>query len=96
MENYGSFKNLAGDKKGMSAEEAYIMLKNLGLLGQEFVPGATSLRKLMEGDFKGAGSELNEWIPGGKAVEILLRVKTRTGRRTLWIWQSSESRLLKA
>jgi hypothetical protein len=75
MENYGSFKNLAGDKKGMSAEEAYIMLKNLGLLGQEFVPGATSLRKLMEGDFKGAGSELNEWIPGGKAVENLVEGK---------------------
>ena len=69
MENYGSFKDLAGDKKGMSAEEAYIMMKNLGLLGQEFVPGATSLRKLMEGDFKGAGSELNDWIPGGKAIE---------------------------
>ena len=69
MENYGSFKNLAGDKKGMSAEEAYIMLKNLGLLGQEFVPGATSLRKLMEGDIRGAGSELNDWIPGGKAIE---------------------------
>lgn len=75
MENYGSFKNLAGDKKGMSAEEAYIMLKNLGLLGQEFVPGATSLRKLMEGDFKGAGSELNDWIPGGKAVQNLVEGK---------------------
>lgn len=75
MENYGSFKNLAGDKKGMSAEEAYIMLKNLGLLGQEFVPGATSLRKLMEGDFKGAGSDLNEWIPGGKAVQNLVEGK---------------------
>jgi hypothetical protein len=75
MEKYGSFKNLAGDKKGMSAEEAYIMLKNLGLLGQEFVPGATSIRKLMEGDIKGAGSELNDWIPGGKAVENLAEGK---------------------
>lgn len=75
MENYGSFKNLAGDKKGMTAEEAYIMLKNLGLLGQEFVPGATSIRKLMEGDVKGAGSELNDWIPGGKAVENLAEGK---------------------
>ena len=75
MENYGSFKNLAGDKKGMTAEEAYILLKRLGLLGQEFVPGATSLRKLMEGDIKGAGSELNDWIPGGKAVENLVEGK---------------------
>ena len=75
MENYGSFKNLAGDKKGMTAEEAYVMLKNLGLLGQEFVPGATSIRKLMEGDVKGAGSELNDWIPGGKAVENLAEGK---------------------
>lgn len=68
-EKYGSFKNLSQDKKPITAEEAWIMLKELGLLGQEFVPGATSIRKLMEGDVKGAGSELNDWIPGGKAVE---------------------------
>lgn len=68
-ESYGSFKDLSQGKKPMSAEEAWVMLKELGLLGQEFVPGATSIRKLMEGDIKGAGSELNDWIPGGKAIE---------------------------
>lgn len=75
MENYGSFKELAGDKKGMSAEEAYIMLKNLGLLGQEFVPGAVSIRKLMEGKPKEAVEELQDWIPGNAAYQNFIRGK---------------------
>ena len=74
-EKYGSFKDLSNGKKPITAEEAWIMLKELGLLGQEFVPGATSVRKLMEGDVKGAGSELNDWIPGGKAVQNLAEGK---------------------
>lgn len=74
-ERYGSFKDLSNGKKPITAEEAWIMLKELGLLGQEFVPGATSIRKLMEGDVKDAGSELNDWIPGGKAVQNLVEGK---------------------
>ena len=74
-EKYGSFKDLSQGKKPITAEEAWIMLKELGLLGQEFVPGATSIRKLMKGDVKGAGSELNDWIPGGKAVQNLAEGK---------------------
>lgn len=82
-EKYGSFKNLSQDKKPITAEEAWIMLKELGLLGQEFVPGATSIRKLMEGDIKGAGSELNDWIPGGKAIENFVDDKPQDWSKNL-------------
>lgn len=45
---FGNFSELSQGKKPMTAEEAWIMLNELGLLGQEFIPGATSVRKLME------------------------------------------------
>lgn len=66
---FGKFSDLVGDREPITGEEAWEVLKKLGLLGQEFVPGATSVRKLMEGEPVEAASEFNNWIPGGKAVE---------------------------
>lgn len=66
---FGKFSDLVGDREPITDEEAWEVLKRLGLLGQEFVPGATSIRKLMEGEPVEAASEFNNWIPGGKAVE---------------------------
>lgn len=72
---FGNFSELSQGKKPMDAEEAWIMLKQLGLLGQEFVPGATSVRKLMEGEPKEAAEELQYWIPGNEAYQNLIRNK---------------------
>lgn len=60
---FGNFSELSQGKKPMSAEEAWAMLNELGLLGQEFVPGATSIRKLMEGKPREAvDNDINEWL----------------------------------
>lgn len=72
---FGNFSELSQGKKPMDAEEAWIMLKQLGLLGQEFVPGATSVRKLMEGEPREAVEELQYWIPGNEAYQNLIRDK---------------------
>ena len=66
---FGNFSELSQGKKPMDAEEAWIMLKQLGLLGQEFIPGATSVRKLMEGEPREAAEELQYWIPGNEAYQ---------------------------
>lgn len=72
---FGNFSELSQGKKPMTAEEAWIMLNQLGLLGQEFVPGATSVRKLMEGKPKEALEELQDWIPGNAAYQNFIRGK---------------------
>ena len=72
---FGNFSELSQGKKPMTAEEAWIMLNELGLLGQEFVPGATSVRKLMEGKPKEAVEELQDWIPGNAAYQNFIRGK---------------------
>lgn len=72
---FGNFSELSQGKKPMDAEEAWIMLKQLGLLGQEFVPGATSVRKLMEGKPREAVEEFQYWIPGNEAYQNLIRDK---------------------
>lgn len=66
---FGNFSDLSQGKKPMDAQEAWLMLKQLGLLGQEFVPGATSIRKVMEGKPMEAVDELVDWIPEGRAVQ---------------------------
>ena len=66
---FGNFSSLSQGKKPMDAQEAWLMLKQLGLLGQEFVPGATSIRKIMEGKPMEAVDELVDWIPEGRAVQ---------------------------
>lgn len=72
---FGNFSELSQGKKPMDAEEAWIMLKRLGLLGQEFVPGATSVRKLMEGKSREAVEEFQYWIPGNEAYQNLISDK---------------------
>lgn len=72
---FGNFSELSQGKKPMTAEEAWIMLNELGLLGQEFIPGATSVRKLMEGKPKEAVEELQDWIPGNAAYQNFIRGK---------------------
>lgn len=72
---FGNFSELSQGKKPMTAEEAWIMLNQLGLIGQEFIPGATSVRKLMEGKPKEAVEELQDWIPGNAAYQNFIRGK---------------------
>ncbi len=72
---FGNFQQLAQGKKPMTAKEAWIMLNELGLLAQEFVPGATSVRKLLEGKPKEALYELQDWIPGNAAWQNFINGK---------------------
>ena len=72
---FGNFSELSQGKKPMTAKEAWIMLNELGLLGQEFVPGATSVRKLMEGKPREAVEELQDWIPGNAAYQNFINGK---------------------
>ena len=77
---FGNFQQLAQGKKPMTAKEAWIMLNELGLLAQEFVPGATSVRKLLEGKPKEALYELEDWIPGNAAWQNFIN-----GREQDWV-----------
>lgn len=77
---FGNFQQLAQGKKPMTAKEAWIMLNELGLLAQEFVPGATSVRKLLEGKPKEALYELADWIPGNAAWQNFIN-----GREQDWV-----------
>lgn len=72
---FGNFQQLAQGKKPMTAKEAWLMLNELGLLAQEFVPGATSVRKLLEGKPKEALYELADWIPGNAALQNFVNGK---------------------
>ena len=72
---FGNFQQLAQGKKPMTAKEAWIMLNELGLLAQEFVPGATSVRKLLEGKPVEALYELEDWIPGNAAWQNFINGK---------------------
>lgn len=72
---FGNFQQLAQGNKPMTAKEAWIMLNELGLLAQEFVPGATSVRKLLEGKPKEALYELADWIPGNAALQNFVNGK---------------------
>lgn len=72
---FGNFQELSQGKKPMTAEEAWAMLNQLGLLGQEFVPGAVSIRKVFEGKPREAVEELQDWIPGNAAYQNLIRGK---------------------
>ena len=72
---FGNFQQLAQGKKPMTAKEAWIMLNELGLLAQEFVPGATSVRKLLEGKPMEALYELEDWIPGNAAWQNFINGK---------------------
>ena len=77
---FGNFQQLMQGKKPMTAKEAWIMLNELGLLAQEFVPGATSVRKLLEGKPKEALYELQDWIPGNAAWQNFIN-----GREQDWV-----------
>ena len=72
---FGNFQQLMQGKKPMTAKEAWIMLNELGLLAQEFVPGATSVRKLLEGKPMEALYELEDWIPGNAAWQNFINGK---------------------
>lgn len=72
---FGNFQQLAQGKKPMTAKEAWLMLNELGLLAQEFVPGATSVRKLLEGKPMEALYELEDWIPGNAAWQNFINGK---------------------
>ena len=76
---FGNIQQFAQGKKPMTAKEAWIMLNELGLLAQEFVPGATSVRKLLEGKPKEALYELQDWIPGNAAWQNFIN-----GREQDW------------
>ena len=72
---FGNFQQLAQGKKPMTAKEAWIMLNELGLLAQEFVPGATSVRELLGGKPMEALYELEDWIPGNAAWQNFINGK---------------------
>ena len=77
---FGNFQQLMQGKKPITAKEAWIMLNELGLLAQEFVPGATSVRKLLEGKPIEALYELQDWIPGNAAWQNFIN-----GREQDWV-----------
>lgn len=72
---FGNFSELSQGKKPMSAKEAWVLLNNLALLGQEFIPGAVSIRKVFEGKPREAVEELQDWIPGNAAYQNFIRGK---------------------
>lgn len=77
---FGNFQQLMQGKKPMTAKEAWLMLNELGLLAQEFVPGATSVRKLLEGKPVEALYDLQDWIPGNAAWQNFIN-----GRDQDWV-----------
>ena len=77
---FGNIQQFAQGKKPMTAKEAWLMLNELGLLAQEFVPGATSVRKLLEGKPIEALHELQDWIPGNAAWQNFIN-----GREQDWV-----------
>lgn len=72
---FGNFSELSHGKKPMTAKEAWAMLNELALTGQEFIPGAVSIRKVFEGKPKEAVEELQDWIPGNAAYQNFIRGK---------------------
>ena len=78
---FGNFSNLSQGKKPISDEEALAILTNLGFIGQEFIPGATSIRKVMEGKPREAVEELQDWIPGNAAYQNWLNDKPQDWTR---------------
>lgn len=72
---FGNFSELSQGKKPMTDEEAFAMFNQLGLLAQEFVPGAVSIRKVFEGKPREAVEELQDWFPGNTAYQNLIRGK---------------------
>lgn len=83
---FGNFQQLMQGKKPMTAKEAWLMLNELGLLAQEFVPGATSVRKLLEGKPVEALYELQDWIPGNAAWQNFIN-----GRDQDWVRNSVDA-----
>ena len=77
---FGNIQQFAQGKKPMTAKEAWLMLNELGLLAQEFVPGATSVRKLLEGKPVEALYDLQDWIPGNAAWQNFIN-----GREQDWV-----------
>lgn len=75
-ERYGSFKDLSNGKKGMSAEEAYLMLKQLGMLGNTIVPGLGSAQILLEGGTpREALEDLQDFVLFNDAYQNAIRGK---------------------
>lgn len=67
---FGNFKELSQGKKPITANEAYLMLKELGMLGNQFIPGAESIGMLLDGKSpKEAAMALQDWIPGNAAYQ---------------------------
>ena len=83
---FGNFQQLMQGKKPMTAKEAWLMLNELGLLAQEFVPGATSVRKLLEGKPIEALYDLQDWIPGNAAWQNFIN-----GRDQDWVRNSVDA-----
>lgn len=83
---FGNFQQLMQGKKPMTAKEAWLMLNELGLLAQEFVPGATSVRKLLEGKPMEALYDLQDWIPGNAAWQNFIN-----GRDQDWVRNSVDA-----
>ena len=83
---FGNIQQYAQGKKPMTAKEAWLMLNELGLLAQEFVPGATSVRKLLEGKPVEALYELQDWIPGNAAWQNFIN-----GREQDWVRNSLDA-----
>lgn len=83
---FGNIQQFVQDKKPMTAKEAWLMLNELGLLAQEFVPGATSVRKLLEGKPVEALYELQDWIPGNAAWQNFIN-----GRDQDWVRNSVDA-----
>jgi hypothetical protein len=79
---FGNFKELSQGKKPMTADEAYLMLKELGMLGNQFIPGAESLGMLLDGKSpKEAAMALQDWIPGNAAYQNWLNDKPQDWTR---------------
>ena len=79
---FGNFKELSQGKKPITADEAYLMLKELGMLGNQFIPGAESIGMLLDGKSpKEAAMALQDWIPGNAAYQNWLNDKPQDWTR---------------
>ena len=80
---FGNFKELSQGKKPITADEAYLMLKELGMIGNSIIPGAESLSMLLDGKSPyEAAMALQEWIPFNDAYQNWLNDKPQD-------WQSN-------
>lgn len=80
---FGNFQDLAGDRKPITAKEAWDAFNGLGYMAQAFIPGAISIQRLIEGKPKEAVEELQDWIPGNAAYQNWLHDRPQDWERNV-------------